>query len=216
MKMTDRIDSLAQTVWDYHVLNHSLKKSDVIMVLCSHDPRVAERGAELFIEGLAPVIVFSGGVGDLTQGMYGKPEADYFAHVAISLGVPREKILIENKSTNTGENIRFTRDLLTLMNISPQSFILVQKPFMERRAYATFKKVWPGKEVCVTSPQIKFINYPTQDFPRDRIIEIMVGDLQRIREYSAKGFQIDQDIPDNVWRSFKELVRLGYDGHLIL
>jgi hypothetical protein len=60
--MTDRIDSLAQTVWDYHVLNHSLMKSDVIIVLCSHDPRVAERGAELFIEGLAPAIVFSGSV----------------------------------------------------------------------------------------------------------------------------------------------------------
>ncbi len=213
--MIDRTYSLAQTVWDYHVLNHSLKKSDVIMVLCSHDPRVAERGAELFIEDLAPVIVFSGGVGALTEGMYGKPEADYFADIAIHLGVPREKVLIENKSTNTGENIRFTRDLLTSMNIYPQSFILVQKPFMERRAYATFKKVWPEKKVRVTSPQIKFADYPTKDFPMDRIIEIMMGDLQRIREYSARGFQINQDIPENVWKSFQELVSLGYDGHLI-
>ena len=71
MKMNDRIDTLAQTVWDYHVLNHTLKKSDVIIVLCSHDPRVAERGAELYKEGLAPIIVFSGGVGELTEGMYG-------------------------------------------------------------------------------------------------------------------------------------------------
>jgi uncharacterized SAM-binding protein YcdF (DUF218 family) len=190
-------------------------KSDVIIVLCSHDPRVAERGAELFIEGLAPAIVFSGSVGELTEGMYGKPEADYFADIAVRLGVPREKVLIENKSTNTGENVRFTRELLTSMNIYPQSFILVQKPFMERRAFATFKKVWPGKEVLVTSPKIKFTDYPTPDFPRDRIIEIMVGDLQRIREYSARGFQIDQFIPDNVWKAFEELVSLGYDGHLI-
>jgi uncharacterized SAM-binding protein YcdF (DUF218 family) len=101
------------------------------------------------------------------------------------------------------------------MNIYPQSFILVQKPFMERRAFATFKKVWPRKEVLVHSPKIKFTDYPTPDFPRDRIIEIMVGDLQRIREYSARGFQIDQFIPDNVWKAFEELVSLGYDGHLI-
>ena len=203
--MDYRIYSLAQIVWDY----------DVIMVLCSHDPRVAERGAELFTLGLAPVIVFSGGVGALTQGMYGKPEADYFADIAIHLGVPSEKILIENKSTNTGENIRFTRDLLLSVDIYAQSFILVQKPFMERRAYSTFKKVWPEKDVRVTSPQIKFADYPTKDFPRERIIEIMVGDLQRIREYPARGFQVEQDIPDNVWKSFEELVSLGYDGHLI-
>jgi uncharacterized SAM-binding protein YcdF (DUF218 family) len=213
--MTDRIDRLAQTVWNYHLLNHSLKKSDVILVLCSHDPRVAERGAELFLEGLAPVIVFSGGVGALTRGLYEKAEADHFADIAIRLGVPCEKILTENESTNTGQNIRFSRDLLTSKNINPESFILVQKPFMERRAYATFKKVWPGKDVRVTSPRIKFRDYPTKDFPRERIIEIMVGDLQRIKEYPAMGFQIYQEIPDKVWKSFEELVSLGFDGHLI-
>ena len=101
MKLDDRVYSLAQTVWDYHVLNHSVEKSDIIIVLCSHDPRVAERGAELFLKNLAPFIVFSGGVGALTQGMYGKPEADYFADIAMQLGIPREKIFIENSSTNT-------------------------------------------------------------------------------------------------------------------
>ena len=43
----------------------------------------------------------------------------------------------------------------------------------------------------------------------------MAGDLQRIREYPAKGFQIHQDIPDNVWQAFERLVALGFDGHLI-
>ena len=57
VEMNDRICSLAQTVWDYHVLNHTIEKSDAIVVLCSHDPRVAERGAGLFLEGMAPLLV---------------------------------------------------------------------------------------------------------------------------------------------------------------
>ena len=49
----------------------------------------------------------------------------------------------------------------------------------------------------------------------DDVVGIMVGDLQRIREYPAKGFQIDQEIPEDVWRAYEELVRAGYDRHLL-
>jgi hypothetical protein len=43
----------------------------------------------------------------------------------------------------------------------------------------------------------------------------MVGDLQRIREYPARGFQIPQPIPDEVWEAYLELVRAGYDRYLL-
>ena len=43
----------------------------------------------------------------------------------------------------------------------------------------------------------------------------MVGDLQRIRLYPAKGFQIHQDIPDDVWQAYGELVEMGYDSRLV-
>jgi uncharacterized SAM-binding protein YcdF (DUF218 family) len=131
------------------------------------------------------------------------------------MGVPEHAVLVENKSTNTGENIQFTEKLLREKSHNPDSFIVVQKPYMERRSYATFKKHWPGKNVVITSPQISFENYPSEDIPADRVIEIMAGDLQRIREYPAKGFQIPQDIPGNVWKAFERLVELGFDGHLI-
>jgi hypothetical protein len=42
----------------------------------------------------------------------------------------------------------------------------------------------------------------------------MVGDLQRIRIYPSRGFQIEQEIPDDVWQAFEKLVELGYDRHL--
>ena len=151
----------------------------------------------------------------MTQELWTQTEAELFAGIALKRGVPAEAILIENRSTNTGENVLFTRELLQQKNLDPQSFILVQKPYMERRAYATFQKRWPGKKVCVTSPQIPFEQYPTPQLPMEKVIEIMVGDLQRIRIYAGKGFQIHQEIPEEVWEAFQKLVQLGFDQQLV-
>lgn len=213
--LTPEIISLAKTLWDYHHMNHDLVKSDVILALGSHDLRVAERAAQLYLEGWAPLLICSGGLGNLTSGIWSSPEADQFAAIAVRMGVPASAILVENKSTNTGENIQFTNRLLEENGIKPDSFIVVQKPYMERRSYATFKKHWPDKNVVISSPLIPFEDYPTEDIPVDRVIEIMAGDLQRIREYPAKGFQIPQNIPEDVWSAFEKLIAAGFDGHLI-
>jgi hypothetical protein len=57
--------------------------------------------------------------------------------------------------------------------------------------------------------------YSNNALSADDVISIMVGDLQRIREYPARGFQIAQEIPAEVWQAYEELVRAGYDRHLI-
>ncbi|MDB5230121.1 MAG: YdcF family protein [Chitinophagaceae bacterium] len=213
--MTEKIISLARSLWDYHHMNHALKKSAAILVLGSHDTRVAERGAELFLEGWAPLLILSGGLGRLTSGEWTETEADRFAKIALEKGVPSKNILIENKSTNTGENIIFTRALLKEKQLDPENFIVVQKPYMERRSYATFKKQWPSKEFIVTSPQIAFEQYPTDEIPMEKVIQIMTGDLQRIRLYGEKGFQVPQEVPGNVWSAFEKLVAMGFDEQLI-
>lgn len=217
--MASRVHALAEKIWHYHLMNHQLFQADVILVLCSHDTRVAERGAELFQEGWAPLVIFSGGLGIITKNMWTEPEADQFAKVAVGLGVPKDRILIENQSSNTGENILFTRQLLAERGINPQKFILVQKPYMERRSFATFKKLWPGKEVVVTSPQVSFEeyldHYASKELSRDDVISIMVGDLQRIKLYPEKGFQIHQEIPHEVWDAYESLVQAGYNQRLI-
>jgi len=217
--MESNIHTLAEKIWHYHKMNHQLEKADAILVLCSHDKRVAERGAQLFLEGWAPLLIFSGGLGALTRGMWSEPEADQFAKIALSMGVPEEKMLVENRSTNTGENVLFTRRLLAEEKINPERFILVQKPYMERRSYATFRKLWPEKESLVTSPQISFDEYldchTNPELSSDDVISIMVGDLQRIKMYPEKGFQIYQEIPEDVWAAYEELIRVGYDKHLI-
>ncbi len=206
---------LVNKLWDYHHVNQFLEKSDCILVLGSHDLRVAERGAELYLQGLAPIIIFSGGLGNFTKEIWDEAEADKFATIAMNMGVPRDAILIENKSTNTGENILFTQQLLKEKDLDPQSFIVVQKPYMERRSYATFKKHWPDKKLAVTSPQISFEKYPNDEIPLEKVINIMVGDLQRIKIYPEKGYQIFQEIPENVWSAYEKLVDLGYTDHLV-
>jgi uncharacterized SAM-binding protein YcdF (DUF218 family) len=217
--MDQRIRQLAEKLWAYHRLNHQLSRSDAILVLCSHDKAVARRGANLFLEGWAPLLIFSGGLGSITKHLWREPEANQFAEIAMGMGVPRESILIENRSTNTGENVRFTRELLADRGLNPETFIVVQKPYMERRSYATFRKVWPEKQIIVTSPQVSLdeylASYSNETLSPDDVISIMVGDLQRLRLYPAKGFQISQDIPDDVWGAYGELVEAGFDRHLI-
>ena len=206
---------LAKKLWDYHHVNHTVEKAEFILVLGSHDLRVADRATELYFEGWAPRIIFSGGLGNFTKEMWTETEADKFAAIAIKMGVPKESILVENKSTNTGENILFTQQLLAQKNLDPQSFIVVQKPYMERRSYATFKKHWPDKKLIVTSPQISFEDYPTKEIPLERVINIMVGDLQRIKFYPEKGFQIFQEIPADVWLAYEQLIACGFNKHLM-
>lgn len=207
--------TLAQKLWDYHQMKFKLEKSDCILALGSHDLRVADRAAELYLKGFAPLLVMSGGLGNFTQEIWTEKEADKFAAIAIKKGVPPQSILIENNSTNTGENILFSKKLLASKKLDPQSFIVVQKPYMERRSYATFKKHWPEKKLSVTSPQISFEEYPTDEIPLERVINIMVGDLQRIKVYPEKGYQVYQEIPMEINTAYERLIQLGFDKHLM-
>lgn len=228
----------AELVYNYHRMGMPLPTvpADAIFCLCSLDLRVAKRAAELFLDGHGRWLIFSGGLGKVTADLplfQDDPEAVVFARVAREMGVPEERIIVESKSTNTGENVQFTHALLDERGLlqdhshggqddSIRSFVLVQKPYMERRTYATFMKQWPGInseerekrfEFTVTSPQLDFAEYPDEHNPRDLIINLMVGDLVRIKSYPAKGFQIPQDIPEGVWEAGQRLIAAGFNQH---
>src|SRR5215467_1493540 len=218
--MCQGVDQLAKTIWNYHKLKQPIQKSDAIFTLCSIDTRVAERAAELYLEGLGGHVIFSGGVAhadDLLKTPWDGPEAEHFAEIAKGLGVPSEKILVENKAQNTGQNVQFTYDLLQRKGLHPESLISVQKPYMERRTLATCVKQWPDKNarLSVTSPGVPFEEYFNDANPKELVINIMVGDLQRIKEYSKLGYQIEQDIPDDIWKAYERLIELGFDKHLM-
>ena len=205
----NEVEKLAKIIWDYHHLHQTLVKADAILVLGSHDVRVAEYAADLFLQNYAPLIIFSGGLGKLTKD-WTKTEAEIFSSIAIEKGVPTEKIFLETKSSNTGENILFTKQLLESKDLRFNKIIVVHKPYMERRTYATFKKVWPDQEIIVTSPTVSFEDYLDHARNRQETISVMVRDLGKIKTYATLGFQIKQEIPKEVWDAYQALMAAGY------
>jgi len=205
---------LAQILWDYHHLNGPLEKSDCIVGLGSYDLRVAERCAGLYHEQWAPRIIFSGYLGNWTQLMWDRSEAEIFAEHAIARGVPPDKIQLEPKSTNIGENVRFTRELIEAQSLPAKSITMVSKPSTERRMFATCQKIWPGMRVFFTSPRVDFAEQARGGI-QEGLIHEMVGDIQRMKAYPALGFQIPQEIPTDVWEANERLITLGFDKHLL-
>ena len=196
-------------------MNQPLRKSDVVIAMGSHDLRVASYAAQLVLEGWAPLLICSGGFGRLTSGIWQKSEAARFAATAVEKGLSQKKILLEDRSTNTGENLLFSKALCEKHGISTRTVLLVHKPYMERRVWAAARKIWPEPQTTVSSPPIPFEAYPTEDIPLDQVIHIMVGDFQRILVYPEKGFAVPQPVPDEVMDAFDLLVLNGYTQHLI-
>lgn len=191
------------------------EKADCIVALGNSDIRTAHAAAEQFNKGYGDVLVTTGGFGRLTKDAFTKPEAQIFADEAMKLGVPSEKIIIEDKSTNTFDNIRFTKKLLAEKNLNPKSMLIVTKPYMERRAFTAAQAVWPDMNVFVTSPVLGFEGYPNESITRDLLINMVVGDTQRLMIFSKSGHISPQEFPDEVLSAFYRLVELGYDKQII-
>ena len=208
-------DELAQVLWDYNRIEQPVAKADVIIAFCSNDLRVAHRATELYLAEYAPLLVFSGGVGRLTEGLWDKPEAEIFADEAIGRGVPEEKILIENKSTNTGENIIRVKQLLAERGLEIHSAILVQKPYMLRRIQAAFQKQWPEVRIMVTSPFLTYLEYPNEAISHDELINAIVGDTLRVKLYGELGYQVKQEVPSHVSQACEELIKRGFSKYVI-
>ena len=201
-------------LWDYHHVQHTLIPADLLFVLGSNDSRVAEWAAELYHRGFAQKILFSGGAGRFTHGLQ-NTEAERFALVAQEKGVPAEDILLENKSTNTGENVRFSRMILEQNSFTPTQILALQKPYMERRTLATLEAQWPEISFQVSSPPCSFAEYLTEELPEELVISAMVGDYQRIREYPKQGFSTEQPFNPEAEEAFQTLVALGYTSQLL-
>lgn len=214
--MNDKeIDNNAKTIWNYTKMSQTLQPADAIVAMGSMDMRVAERAAELWHEGLAPVIVVTGGQGRLTGTDTSVSEAQKFAEVLRAKAIPEHAILIEDKATNSAENFRFSMQLLQTQNdIEPAKIVAVTQPYMERRAYATAKKLFPNLQLQMASPEVSYEDYPTDAVPRELMVNIMIGELYRIQTYPGKGFTISQDVPAQVETAMQVLVERGFTEQL--
>ena len=208
-----------QVIWDYMHLNMELQPGDCIIGFGCINDDIALRCAQLYQEGFAPKILFTGGLGRNTLGRWIQSEAERFSFIAQQQGIPAQNILMENQSTNSAENILFSRKILEEGGLAQGRLICVHKPFMERRLYAAMKVYWPEANACFTSPQLDLDAYihntVKQGLTEKQVIDVIAGDFQRMDIYAKKGYQISQEIPDSVWRAFHRLVELGYTGELI-
>lgn len=206
----------AQTLYAF-LSEHEAKEdhADILLIPGSHDLRVADHAAALFLDGRADWLVCSGGFGKITQEAFLEPEAVLFAKRCMQQGVPEDHIVLEPEATNTGENFTKSRAVLQKLGIQPTTGLIVCKPYMARRALATAKKQWPEVIWMVSPAPIAFFDYLTEDLPLSQLLELMTGDLQRLKVYADLGFQMPTPIPDVVWQAYDRLVKDGYDRFVI-
>ena len=207
-----------QILWDYLGMHQTPEKADVIVGFGNFNDNIARRAAELYLQGYAPKILFTGGLGRNTRNLLPEPEADRFARVAMECGVPEADILREGQSTNTKENILFTREMLEKLGLKHDRILGVHQPFMERRICAAMGVYWPEQSFRVTSPQVSIPEYlreaERQGMTREGSISVIVGDFQRMDLYARLGYQLPQEIPEQAWEAFRQLVDMGYDKQL--
>ena len=207
-----------QVIWDYLGLHQEPVKADLIVGFGNFNTDIARRAAELYHQGYAPKILFTGGLGRNTEGLLPEPEAVRFARVAMECGVPKEDILLEDKSANTKENFEFTRQLLEEQSIPHDHILGVHQPFMERRITAAMGVYWSELDFSVTSPQVSIPEYlqraKEQGISENASISVIVGDFQRMDLYAKLGYQLPQHIPEEAWQAFHQLVAMGYDKQL--
>ncbi len=209
---------LGRIIYQYHQLNHHPIPADVIVALGTNDLRVAEFAADLYLKGYGSTLLCTGAIahqGDLLATPWEKTEAEMYAGIAESRGVPLENILLETRAANTSENIRFTRELLAAHRVSPRNIVFVVKPFMQRRVWATLAVEWPEMPATVASPQLTLDEYFTAELSPDRILNIMLGDLQRIWIYAKRGWSAHQHLPDEVREAYGKLTEMGFTRHLL-
>ena len=207
-----------QVIWDYLCLNEPLQKADCIVGFGNFNTDIARRAAELYHAGFAPKVLFTGGLGRNTEGLLPEPEAVRFAKVAMEAGVPEADIILEPDSTNTKENILFTREKLEKLGLPHERILGVHQPFMERRIKAAMGVYWPELDFQVTSPQVTIAQYleraGQQGVSPNASVSVIVGDFQRMDLYAKLGYQLPQHIPEAAWAAFHQLVEMGFDQQL--
>jgi uncharacterized SAM-binding protein YcdF (DUF218 family) len=204
--------------WDHMRLVHPPVRADAILTLGSFDVQAAVHAASLWKRGLAPVIVMSGGLahrGGLLDTGWSRTEAWVFAEAARMEGVPEQAILLEEEAQNTADNFVLGRAVAERAGLKARKLLVVAKPYMTRRGFATGRKAWPEAELVMQCEEIGVADYFAREADPERTLLALVGDLHRILVYPAMGFQIAQDVPAAVIDALRQLVDAGYGARLV-
>lgn len=216
----EEIMNEVSVLWNYLCLDKKqTKKGECIIGLGSILKIVPKKCAELYKQKLGEYIVFSGNCGKGTEGIIEKTEAEIFKNIAIEENVPEKSIFIEPDATTTYENFKYIKRVLVNNNLKPKSFLIVGKPYQERRALSIADVELSDKKYEIASHNITLEDYleivekdenmKVEDFINELIGEISL--LMLAPKYNLESVQI---IPDSVMQSYKKIVAAGYNKYV--
>lgn len=214
----ETIDML-KTIWNYMILNMEMEKSDLIIGCGCVNLEIPKKCAELLKQGYADKILFTGGFGKITNTKFKKSEAELYRDIALKEGIGKDKIYIENKSTNTGDNFRFSLKIIEENNIKADNIIIVHNKLSERRTLSAAKALMKNKKILITSPNMTFNDFITKmekktKEDRENNISVIVGDIQRLIIFPQLGWQTENKVPKEVINAYEVLKNKKYDKYI--
>jgi hypothetical protein len=205
----------AQLLFAFHATPDPSAAADLIVCLGSYDTRVAARAADLAAHHPAAPVIVTGHSGNWTRGRIATTEAEAFAAVILEHGVSPARIVLEPRATNIGENIGFSRALAEEAGWRVASVVFVTKPQTILRVRHTVPVRWPGIAAQVDAPRLGFRDYVTDPAFLHRLVNEMVGDVDRLIAYPRLGFQTPCAVPAPVRSACDLLKANGFDGHAL-
>jgi uncharacterized SAM-binding protein YcdF (DUF218 family) len=210
-------DAAARSAYTYLSATDSLPDgvADAVIGFGTFDLTLARFCGELFTRGAARCIIFTGGYGAGTADL-GQPEADAWADELRRShpGVPRDRVILENRSTNTAENIRLTAEVL--QRDHPQrafgrglrTALIVASPARLRRVGLTLRQLVPAVRAWRCLPATSFEReralHDSKGIP---FVPHLRGELDRIVDYPRRGWIAAEPLPPAIARAHAVLRR---------
>jgi len=185
--------------------------ADAVVLCCSYDLRVCDHACDLIKSGKSEKLIISGNTGNWTKHIWAKTESSIFKERAIQNGIDPQKISLETKATNFGENVLFSKKIIP----EAQTVIFVSKPNSLLRVKLTVESQWPEIKSYVSCPDIEFPNQVSNVVGVLGVINEMVGDIERIQKYPEMGFQIHHKLPESILDSWSYLIAQGFTEHMV-
>ena len=203
--ITQISNAKALFLFDYLYVSEAkaIHKADVIIGFGHFDLKIPRHCGCLYSRELSDRIIFAGGKGPGSADLK-KAEARAFLDELRRTypGIPRKAVILEDRSTNTPENIQFTMQKLekSVPNFTfgkeISRVILVANAYRQRRVLLTCKKNLPDIEFTNAPPDTTFeeesglFSSKRFDFKK-----ILFEEVERIDKYMKKGDIAREEIP---------------------
>lgn len=171
-----------QEMTDFIFLEDEPKEADVIFIPGSGEGLLARKAADLYHQGLAPLLVPSGKYGKaagkcVAEGF--ETECDYFTKILLEEGVPAGAILQEREATYTYQNAIFSKRLLEEREVSVKRALLCCQAYHARRSKWYYQILFPEIEILVCPVVTKDITKDNWFLSREKADRVL-GEMERI------------------------------------